>query len=204
MSMNPIQGRTALLFSIVFLLGVTATAGFAQAAPSAPVSGTIVSINGTSVTLALADNTQKTVVLQASTLVVERDPAELNQIRAGDALAVTSHRSGKDLIASSINVFSKEMWNVVRKGEWVMTTGDMMTNAMVSEYVQGVNGHTLTMKYAGGTSTIAVPDGIQIHRLVSMKPAALAAGMQIIVRGTAESNGTLKAAFISFDGQAKS
>ena len=179
-----------------FFLGVTATA--------APVSGTIVSINGTNVTLAFADNTQKTVVLQASTLVVERDPAELNQIQTGDALAVMSHLFGKNLIASNINIPFNEIWNAVRKGQWVMTTGDMMTNAMVAEYVQGVNGHTLTMKYADGTSTITVPDGIQIHRLVSMKPAALAVGMQIIVRGTAESNGTLKAAFISFDGPAKS
>src|SRR5208337_4301256 len=128
---------------------------------------------------------------------------ELNQIQAGDALAVTSHRSGMDLIASKINIFSKEMWNVVRKGQWVMNTGDMMTNAQVSAYVQGVNGHTLTMKYADGISTITVPDGIPIHRLVSVKPAALAAGMQIMVRGTAESNGTLKAASISFDGPAK-
>jgi hypothetical protein len=37
-----------------------------------------------------------------------------------------------------------------------------------------------------------------------MKPAALAAGMQIVVRGTAQSDGTLKAASISFDGPAKS
>lgn len=204
MSRSPGRGRAALLFSIVFVLGVIATGGFAQAAPPAPVSGTIVSINGTNVTLALADKTQKTVVLQASTLVLERDTAELNQIQTGDALAVTSHRSGMDLIATNINIFSKEMWNVVRKGQWVMTTGDMMTNAMVSEYVQAINGHTITMKYADGTSSITVPDGIPIHRLVSVKPAALAAGMQIVVRGTAESDGTLKAASISFDGPAKS
>jgi hypothetical protein len=39
---------------------------------------------------------------------------------------------------------------------------------------------------------------------VNIKTVALAIGMQIIVRGTAESNGTLKPAFISFDGPAKS
>jgi hypothetical protein len=203
MSRNPVQGRAALLFSIVFLLGMIATTGFAQAAPPAPLSGTIVSIKGTNITLALADKTQKTVVLEASTLVFERDTAELSQITTGEALAVTSRRSGMDLIATNINIFSKEMWNVVRKGQWVMTSGDMMTNAMVSEYVAGMNGHTLTMKYADGTSTITVPDGIPIHRLVSAKPAALASGMQIVVRGTAEADGTLKAAFISFDGPAK-
>jgi hypothetical protein len=49
-----------------------------------------------------------------------------------------------------------------------------------------------------------VPDGIPIHLLVSKKPIALVAGMQIVVRGTDGSNGTLRAAFISFDGPAKS
>ena len=201
---NPSQRPAALLFLAVFILGVAATDGFAQATPPAPVNGTIVSIDGVNVTLALADKTQKTIVLQASTLVMERDPAELNQIRTGDALAVTSRRSGTDLIATNINVFSKETWKIVRKGQWPMSTGDMMTNALVTEYVQGMNGRTLTMKYPDGTSTITVPDGIPIHVLVSQKPTALVAGMQIVVRGTAGSDGTLQAAFISFDGPLKS
>ena len=59
------------------------------------------------------------------------------------------------------------------------------------------------MKYPDGTSMITVPDGIPIHRFVSVKPATLAYGMRIVVRGTAESDGTLKAAFINFDGPAK-
>jgi hypothetical protein len=189
---------------MAILLLATTLGGFAQAAVPAPVSGTIVSFSGNSLTLALGNDTQKTVVLQPSTLILERDLAELGQIQAGDPLAVTSHRSGSDLVASNINIFSQELWKVVRKGEWKMDTGDMMTNAMVSEFAQGVNGHTLTMKYSDGTSTIIVPDGIPIHRLVSVKPAALTVGMQIVVRGSAESDGTLKAAFVSFDGPAKS
>ncbi len=181
MSTNHGPKHAAFGISIVFFLAA-ALAGFAQAAIPAPVSGTIVSVSGSTFTLALADSTQKTVVIQARTLVMERDPAELSQIHAGDPLAVTSHRSGTDLVASNINIFSKEMWDVVRKGQWKMDTGDMMTNAMVSEFAQGVNGHTLTMKYADGTSMITVPDGIAIHRLVSVKPAALVVGMQVTVR----------------------
>ena len=196
--------KVALYASVAVFLLATTLGGFAQAAVPAPVSGTIVSFSGSNLTLALADNTQKTVVIQARTLVMERDPAELSQIRAGDPLVVTSHRSGTELVASNINIFSKEMWDVVRKGQWKMDTGDMMTNAMVSEFAQGVNGHTLTMKYSEGTSTIIVPDGIPIHRLVSVKPAALVVGMQVIVRGTSGSDGTLTAGFVSFDGPTKS
>jgi hypothetical protein len=203
MSMNHGTKHAAFGISIVFLLAASA-AVFAQAAIPAPVSGTIVSVNGSSLILALADQTRKTVALQGSTLVLERDTAELSQIRAGDPLAVTSHRSGPDLVASNINIFSKEVWDVVRKGQWKMATGDMMTNAMVSEFAQGVSGHTLTMKYADGTSTITVPDGIPIHRLVTVKPSALMVGMQVMVRGNAGSDGTLTAGSISFDGPAKS
>jgi hypothetical protein len=202
MSRSHGQGRAALLFSIVVFLGVS-PGGFAQAG-TPPVSGTIVSIDGGNVTLMLADKTQKIVVLQGNTLILKRDVAGVDQIQAGDALGVAARRSGMDLIATSINIFAKEMWDVVRKGQFPMATGEVMTNAMASDYAQGMNGHTLTMKYSEGTATIAVPDGIPIHRLVSVKPAALTAGMQIVVRGTPGSDGMLKAASISFDGPAKS
>jgi hypothetical protein len=86
--------------------------------------------------------------------------------------------------------------------EFLMASGDTMTNGMVSGYMQGMNGHTLTMTYPTGKSTITVPDGIPIHRLLSVKPGALTAGLQIVVRGT-DANGTLKAASFSFDGPAK-
>ena len=203
MSRTTTKGLSVLLFSIL-LLGGTAMGGFAQAAAAPPsVNGTIVSISGTNVTLELADMTQKAVVLQDTTLVLERDVASLDQIKAGDAMGVTSHRSGADMVASSINIFAREMTGAVRMAEFVMASGDTMTNGTVSGYMQGMNGHTLTMTYPTGKSTITVPDGISIHRLVSVKPAALAVGMHIIVRGTADPDGKLKAASVSFDGPAK-
>ncbi len=204
MSMNHGSRRAAFHISIVVFLLVTALGGFAQAAGPAPVSGTIVSVNGSNLTLALADKTQKNVVLQGSTLILERDTATVDQIKPGDAMGVAARRSGMDLIATSINIFSREMWDVVRKGQWPMTSGEVMTNALVSDYAQGMNGHTLTMKYTEGTATIAVPDGIPIHRLVSMKPEALKVGLQIVVRGTDGTDGTLTAGSVSFEGPAKS
>jgi len=202
MSTNHAPKRAVFLSFL--LLFVTTLGGFAQAAIPAPVTGTIVSVNGSNFTLALADSTQKTVMLLGSTLILERDTAAVDQIKPGDAMGVAARRSGMDLIATSINIFSREMWDVVRKGQWPMTTGEVMTNAMVSDYVQGLNGHTVTMKYADGTATIAVPDGIPIHRLVSMKREALVVGMQVVVRGNAGSDGTLTAGSVSFDGPAKS
>ena len=78
-------------YSVVVLLLAAAAGGFAQAAGPAPISGTIVSVDGSSLTLALADKTQKTVVLQGSTLILERDTATVDQISAGDAMGVEQY-----------------------------------------------------------------------------------------------------------------
>ncbi len=200
------EGRAALLFSVILLLGGIATAGFAQTmSPPPPVSGTIASISGMSVTLVLPDKTQKTVTLDSKTLVLERDPADLSQIQTGDSLGVTSHRSGADMVASNINIFAKEMLARVPMTQFQMKNPvDTMTNGAVTGSMQGMNGHTLTVKYDKGTSAIVVPDGTPIYRLVSVKQSALAPGMQISVRPTPGSGATLKAASISFDGPAKS
>ena len=174
-------------------LAAAAVGAFAQASPPAPINGTITSIRGNLLSLMLADKSVKEVALQSGTLILERDVAAVEDLKAGEAMGVAARRSGADLIATSINIFSKEMWEGVRKGQWPMTTGETMTNAMVTDYAQGVNGRTITMKYQDVTATITVPDGVQIHRLVSVKVAALAVGMQVSVRGTAGADGTLNA-----------
>jgi hypothetical protein len=146
----------------------------------------------------------KTVALQDTTLILGRQAATLDQIKTGDAMGVTSRRnSDGSMIAVSINVFAPEMWDGVRKGQFPMSTGDTMTNAVVARYAAGVKGRVLTMKYAEGTSTITVPDDTQIHRLVVSKVSALTVGQHITVRGTANPDGSIKAAAISFDQPAK-
>jgi hypothetical protein len=201
--MSRMQGRFALTVSLVVFMSVITLGAFAQAAVPA-VSGTILSISGDRVTISLADKTQKIVVLQGSTLVLEREVAAVDQIRTGDAMGVAARRSGSDLVATSINIFSAEMWDVVRKGQWPMATGETMTNATVTDYVRSVNGRTLTMKYKDVMATITVPDGVQVHRLVSMKQTDLSAGMQVTVRGTPGADGTMVAGSVSFDAPAKS
>ena len=204
MSTYRTTGRAALLVSFIFLLMAAAVGGFAQAIP-APVNGTIASIDGNTIMLTLADNTQKTVVLQPRSLILERETSSLDDVVSGVPLGVTSRRDGMKLVALSINIFSPGMWAAnPRKTEFVMTTGNMMTNALVTSFSQGMNGHTLTIKYPKGAATITVPDGTPIYRFVSVKQSALAPGMHISVRPTADSGATLKASSISFDGSAKS
>ncbi len=204
MSTYRTPGRAALLVSLVVFLLAAAVGGFAQAIP-APVNGTIAAIDGNTITLTLADKTQKTVVLRPSSLILQRETSSLDAIVSGVPLGVTSRRDGMKLVALSINIFSPEMWAAnPRKTEFVMTTGNMMTNALVTSFSQGMNGHTLSVKYTNGTSSITVPDGIPVWKFVDAKRASLAVGMQVSVRGSPGSDGTITAGFVSFDGPAKS
>ena len=142
----------------------------------------------------------KTIALQDKTLILGRQVVGLDQIKPGDAMGVASRRdSDGSMVAISINIFAPQMWDGVRKGQFPMTTGDTMTNAVVTQYAAGVKGRVVTMKYAEGTSEITVPDGTQIHRLVAAKPSALVAGLHVTVRGTANPDGSIKASAISFD-----
>jgi hypothetical protein len=193
-------------FLVAFLaLTVGAMGGFTQAMTTTiVVEGTITAMNGPTITLTRADNITKTVSLQDKTLILGRQVATLDQIKPGDALGVASRRdSDGAMVAISINIFAPEMWDGVRKGQFPMSTGDTMTNAVVSKYAGGVKGRVLTMKYAEGTSTVKVPEDAQIHKLLAARPAALTVGLHITVRGTANPDGSLKAATVSFDKPAK-
>jgi len=193
-------GRYARSLVVTAVLLAAAVSSFAQASPPPPsISGTISAINGNAITLTLADGSVKPVMLQSGTIVLERESVDVADLRAGEAMGVAARRDGMALVATAINIFSPEMWDAVRKGQWLMTDGQTMTNALVTDYATGMNGNTLTMKYKEGTATITVPQGIPIHRLVTVKLDALRPGMAATVRYRAASNGTLSATSIFFD-----
>jgi hypothetical protein len=184
---------------IMFL--AAALGGFAQAMTTVTsLDGTISAVKGETVTLTTADKLVKTVSLGPNTLVLRRQVAILADIKSGDALGVASRRaSDGTMTAISINIFSPELYKVVRKGEFPMSTGDTMTNALVTKYAKAVQGRVLTMTYAEGTSTITVPESTQIHRLVTVKAPELAVGLHITVRGTLKPDGSVAAQSVSFD-----
>ncbi len=198
--------------ALVSIFIAAAAGAFAQAAGTSapppgppPINGTIVSITGNLIKLALADKSEKDVALDARTVVLERDAVTASDIKPGDAMGVAARRDGMNLVATSINIFAPQMWSSpqMRKGQWPMASGETMTNAEVTDYAVGMSGHTLTMKYNDVNASIAVPDGIPIHRLVVVKLAALTAGMTVQIRDVPGSDGTAKAAAISFEGPAK-
>jgi hypothetical protein len=192
--------------SLVPVLAATVMLAGAMAAGAAPgdqvtvADSTIAAVNGSNVTIASPDGSQKVAKVQPDTLILSRETATLGAIKPGDALAVTAKRGADgSLTAVSINIFSPELWSRVRKGQWAMESGDIMTNAVVAQTVERVEGRTLYMKLDQGTGAIGVPPATEIHRLTTVRLGDLKPGMRVTVRGVADPDGTIKASSITFD-----
>lgn len=179
-----------------------AMTGPSAAAPAgqAPIQGTIVSIEGSTLVLAGADGGSSRVLIQPDTLILKRVAATLDSIKPGEALGVAATR-GTDgsLTATVINVFTPEIWQRVRKGQFPMPSGQVMTNAEVVKQVDKVQGRTLYLKYEMLDAAILVPAGAEIRRMALLKPSDLMVGSKISVRLTPSSDGSLRASMVSME-----
>jgi hypothetical protein len=104
------------------------------------------------------------------------------------------------LRAVAINIFSPELWKVVRKGQWPMESGDVMTNAVVTQAsVASMDAGSITLKYQDITAVINLPADTKVRRLVTLHQDSLQPGAHIMVRGTAGDDGAIKAATVFED-----
>jgi hypothetical protein len=187
-----------MLFAGAVLLG-SAIAVQAQAR-DAMIDGSVSGVEGMILTVAVADGSLETVSLLPSTLVLARQATTLDSVKAHDALGVAARREGDgSLTATSINIFPPALWDRVRKGQFPMQSGDLMTNALVTDYALGVSGHVLRMRYEEVVATINVPDGVPINRILTERSTDLKPGMHVLVRGTMNGSGSLEAGSVSFE-----
>jgi hypothetical protein len=172
----------------------------ANADPQGTVIGSIGAVNGLTIFVTTADGAAKVVQVGPDTLILGREVATLASIQPGEAMGVAAIR-GKDggLTATAINVFSPELWSRVRKGQWPMANGQVMTNAQVDRLGAGVKGRQIFLTYDLLTAAIDVPEGADIHRSITLGLADLRPGMKVSIRGTAGADGYLAAANVSVD-----
>jgi hypothetical protein len=198
MTYRPARTAFILLIATALLAG-SAVAVLAQAQDTS-IDGQVSALNGNTLTLTLADGSSKAVSLLPDTLVLAREAATLESIKPMDTLGVAARReSDGSLTANNINIFSPELWYRVRKGQFPMQSGDVMTNALVTDYVLGVQGRVLRMRYHDLMTTINVPVGVRVSRLITEPRADLKEGMHVLIRGTASAQGGLAAGSVIYD-----
>jgi hypothetical protein len=200
-TLRPGALAVSTLAAAILLASAGAAAAQVQPQPATTtVDGTIVEVSAAAFTVTAADGSRRAVAVSGETLILARQAAKLDSIKAGDALGVASRRgSDGSLIANSINIFSLELWARVRKGQFPMQSGDTMTNAVVSQAETRVDGRVLYLAVEDRTAAIRVPEGIPINRSVTEKVSDLKVGMRVVARGVAGPDGVIAATTINFD-----
>ena len=187
---------TRFLFSI--LLCLMALSGFAQTATPTTVEGTIVAIVLDHVQIKEADGSVQVVVLPPGVSVTKRVQVPWTDIHAGDWVGVDSKPGADGTQESvSVNVFSPSIIAKVRKGQFTMASGDLMTNAPVDQVAVQGDGGSLTLKNEGAMVSIKIDGQTPVHRLIDASISDLKAQTKVQVRGTANQDGSVQAANIS-------
>jgi hypothetical protein len=184
-------------FSLFVLLGSMAVSGFAQTAPDT-VEGKIVAVVLDHVQIKADDGSDKVVVLPPGVSVTRRVLVDWTNIHSGDWVGVDS-KPGADGNQESvaINVFSPGIIAKVRKGQFTMASGDLMTNAPVDQVSAGNDGNSLTLKNEGSMVSFRINSKTVVHRLVDASAADLKPQSRVQVRGTANQDGSVQAAIVS-------
>ncbi len=172
----------------------------AATSPFGQAEGTITAVDTGTVTLTMSTGTQVHVAITSETLIIQQKIVTLENIKPNDFVGVTARREADgSLTAISINIFPPEFKGRVRATQFVMDTGNTMTNATVMQNVRRIEGRMLYLKLLDGTAVIAVPKEAQVFRLTVLKSANLKPGMRVLVRGTTKPDGSLIATTINIE-----
>lgn len=194
------RNRSVLLWISIVLATAVLGSPVSGALPAGQVEGTISAVGTGTIMIADRDGTPVRVVVTGDTLVIQRGGTTLETIKPNNFVGVTARReSDGSLTAISINIFPPEFRGRVREAQFVMDTGNVMTNATVFQSVRRIAGRTLYLKVNDGSVVIAVPKEAEVWRLTVIKAADLRAGTHAIVRGGPGADGTFVATGITVD-----
>lgn len=172
----------------------------AAPAPGGQAEGTITAVETAAVTVTTRTGSQVRIAVTGDTLVIQRKPVKLEDIKRNEFVGVTARREADgSLTAISINIFPPEFKGRVREAQFMMESGNIMTNATVFQNVRRIEGRTLYLKLGDGTAVIAVPKDVEVIRLTVIRFSDLKPGMRVVVRGSTGSDGSLVATTITVD-----
>ena len=172
----------------------------AQAAENVRVRGTIVGLEGSTLTVKTREGPNAMVMLKPGAKVAGVTKASVEDIKAGDFVGIASlpTAAGGDG-AIEVLVFPPALKGT---GEgsypWDLKPKSSMTNATVTNAVKSVDGRTLDLSYSGGKEKkIAVPDGVPIVTFGPATEADLKPGATVFVPAQRGDDGALATGFVA-------
>ena len=163
------------------------------------VRGTIVQVEGSTLTVKATNGTLLNVHLNNNAKVVAIVAASLTDIKPGSFVGTTAvPQPGGALRATEVHIFPEAMRGT---GEghraWDLGPTSTMTNGTVALAVQKIEGHTLTIKYKDGEKTVLVPPEAPVVTFEPGERAMLQPGAHIIVSAAKQPDGSLTAAGVA-------
>jgi hypothetical protein len=178
-------------------LMTTATAVWAQQAPTVRVRGEITKVEGTTLSVKTREGQDVTVKLADPPRIAAMEKSSLAEIKEGSFIGVSAMpQPDGTQKAYGIHIFMDSQKGVVadRFSDWDGRPGSTMTNANVATTVSGKDGQELLVKYKDGDKKVLVPAGIPIAKYAAGTAADLKVGAKVFVAAAKkEADGTLTA-----------
>jgi hypothetical protein len=171
------------LFSCAVLAGFLMLAGPAWAQASQHLRGTLTAVQGQTLSVQTARGNTETVKMADDARLFLVTKADMDAIKSGRFVGITSVEQGGKRVAREVHVFNESLRGL---GEghypWDLDEGpNMMTNANIAQ-VQEVGGdRVLKLNYPGGEQTIAIPASAMVVAFDKTTPDRLVAGRKVFV-----------------------
>jgi hypothetical protein len=190
------MGAALALGAFVGMANISAS----RAAEMVRVRGTIVSLDGSTLTVKTREGPNAAIALKSGWKVAGVGKVSAEDIKSGDFVGIASlpTAAGGDG-AIEVLVFPPSMKGT---GEgsypWDLKPKSTMTNGAVANAVKDVNGRTLTLSYSGGQEKkLSIPDGIPIVTFAPATEADLKPGATVFVPAQRGDDGALAAGFVA-------
>jgi hypothetical protein len=189
---HPISRRVAMLATATLLVALPALAQ--QQGPSR-IRGSVASLDGASLVVAMRDGGEQKIILAPDVVVLGLVKAQLSDIKQGDFIGVTGMpQADGSQKAVEVHIFPEKARGT---GEgfrpWDLRPNSTMTNAAVAEQVVTNDGQSLLLKYKDGEKKIVVGADTPVVSFVDADRADLKPGAKVIVFVAKESDGSLSA-----------
>lgn len=167
----------------------------AQADQRIRVRGTIISLNGQTLTVKTREGETANVMLAEGWTVSGVARASMTDIKPGDFVGIASlPREGGGDGALEVLIFPPAMKGT-NEGSfgWDLKPNSTMTNATVAQAVKESDEHTVTLAYQGNEKKIVIPEGTPIVTFAPATPADLKPDAVVFIIAEKGAGGTITA-----------
>jgi hypothetical protein len=203
---GPAAGYTRNRWTITTTVGAFGAATFlfmpnisaARAADSVLVRGTIVSLDGSMLTLKTRDGATTAVALKDGWELTGIAKAAPDDIKPGEFVGIASAPTaeGGDATVGVLILPAAFEGAGEASYPWYLKPHSVLTNAAVPYAVVSVDGRTLTVSYRGREAKIAIADDTPVVTFAPAIRADLTAGATVFVPAERGSDGALAAGFV--------